>query len=209
MVYMGTLVFKTMADIYEVDLLVEELHRNGISIGQIDDKRFAKAFLQRGVAGDHLRVVLAILDRKVVGWTIGIRHSRIYWRRFLVLHPLWATRVLARRFWSIVEEFNLSRDLSTRLNEDAPLQSQMNADLDLQPSEIATHIDITVLDEYRRQGIASKLEEMLADELRRSGVKLIKGVIAERNCKSKSFHEKRGWRVVGKTAGYYHIIKTL
>lgn len=199
-----------MSSVKEVELLADELHRNGVCIGQIKDKRFTRAFLRRGLNDASLKVFLAIANHQVVGWTIAIRNSRRYWKRFLLPHPLWAMRILACRLRGTITKFKLAKGSHTEQDVVSQFHlGRVSHESHLEPDEIATHIDITVLGEYRQQGIATKLEQMLADELKRSGVTQLKGVIAEWNDKSQFFHEKRGWVVLGKSEGFLQIRKTL
>lgn len=194
----------------EVALLTEQLHRNGVYIGQLKDKRFTLAFLRRGLKDRNLKVFLAVADHQVVGWTIAIRNSHQYWKRFLLPHPLWTIRILVQRLRDTINKLKLANGSHAGYGSD----SQHNLDGEakkslLQPNEIATHIDITVLSEYRQQGIATQLEQMLSDELKRLGVKQVRGVIAEWNNRSQCFHAKRGWIILGKSEGFLYIRKTL
>ena len=191
-------------DINELSL---QLSQNGV-YGPLKKLSFTKAFLRRGLRDTRLNVFLAIVHGRIVGWTIAIRCSRTFWVRFLATHPLWSIQIVTQRIRSILNqqgrvtsEFRIASEQSEGKGSDS-----VHA---IKPDEIASHLDITVLSEYRERGVAVALQKIQLHDLRQAGVKRVCGVVAEWNLPSIRFHRKNSWQFMGNREGFHLIRKDI
>lgn len=203
----GMCIFREMVQ-GDVDELVGKLWQEGVFIVQIKRKKFARTFFSRKRRDHRLNVFLALNENAIVGWTVAIQDSRRFWKDFIMHHPFWGTRIIFRKLVSYCR----SRGIVRNEKQLRPIPSTLGLIGNLtvlQSCEIAAHMDITVLSQYRKCGVASKLQELQLQDLKMKGVRRITASIAEWNSRSVNFHEKHGWVFHGLVGANWQISKDL
>lgn len=202
-----TCIFREMIQ-DDVDALVGMLSQECVYIAQIKSDHFARTFFRRQRSDNRLNIFLALDENAIVGWTVAIQDSRNFWKAFIVHHPFWGTRILFRKLVSYCHSRSILKEREQLDVTPFPVGLLGNRTV-LQKSEIAAHLDITVLPQYRKRGIASRLQELQLRDLRSKGVRCITANIAEWNSRSVSFHRKHGWVFHGLKGANWEISKDL
>lgn len=200
-------VFREMAQT-DTDELADKFRQEGVYIAQIKSERFTRTFFRRGRRDSRLNVILALHNDQIIGWSVAIQDSRKFWKAFISHHPLWGMRIILRKLVSYLRNRGVAQNrnqLSSVLAAVDPIENQAI----LQTCEIASHMDITVVPQYRRFGVASELQQLQLRDLKDKGIRRITASIVEWNNRSVSFHRKRGWMFHGLDGSGWRISKDL
>lgn len=203
----GTCIFREMLQV-DVDALARRLSQEGVYIAQIKSENFARTFFRRQLRDNRLNIFVALHENAIVGWTVAIQDSRKFWKAFIMHHPFWGARIILRKLVSYCRSISIAKNGKQVGTKSSPVGFFSNRTV-MPAGEVAAHLDITVLPQYRNCGVASKLQERQLQDLKVKGVKLVTASIAEWNSRSVRFHEKHGWVFHGVEGANWEISKQL
>lgn len=197
----------------QVDELAKLLSGHRISLlGQLEQSLLID-FLHDAAQSDNPGVVVAATNQgRIVGWTIAISDSRRYWRGFLVRHPLHCARVLRTELYRRLRGMR-AQGVASEVDSAAPLAlsawlRQTDADWGRSRKDVARHVDITVLEDFRGGKLASQLYASQRTTLRLRGVTRMDACIRADNIRSQRFHLRDEWLLVRADVGWLYITKS-
>ncbi len=192
--------------------LVELLVSYGIDLIGLSDRHFL-THVMNGAAntGNPNVIVASTSSNEIIGWTIAIKNSRQYWRRFLRSHQFYALNILLTRCTGAL------RNLGTVSVSTGPLSQDP---VDIWPNrsgivwgqsspQVARHIDITVLEYYQHLGVGQNLYLEQIKTLESDSVSRIETCIRGHNTPSQRFHIKQGWSLVKIEDGWVYVTKSI
>jgi len=176
----------------DVPALSTMLRDNGVAFLGMPHAGMHRAVLRDAVQGEDVSCVVAVRGGQVVGWTVAIVYSRRYWTRFLARHPILGFIYVGSRLATAL----FARKSAVPEVHGPTWPRVMNREWGGAHPTVARHLDITVLEAYRRGGVATALQSAQIADLKRRGVRWLDAYINTSNLPSILLHIKNGWSLV-------------
>jgi hypothetical protein len=187
------------------------LMSHGITLAGLSGYHFLSRIMKDAAITGNPNVVIATTSSDgIIGWSIAIRNSRHYWKRFLLSHPMYIIKILLARATALLRSLE-SVPVSSRPAKVTDLFWRNRSSIAWGQSNphVARHVDITVLEQFRQLGVASGLYLEQFKALTTDSVTRIDACIRSNNTPSQRFHIKEGWSLVKIEHGWIYVTKSL
>lgn len=176
--------------------LKEHLIKHRINIAGLSLPSNYDFFLKDAITGKNVCIVIAELNNNIAGWSIAIIDSRNYWKKYLLRHFFLGIAVFISRLNMnpLASNNEVNEGSSSKINNLG--WDRCKHKWGESSPNVARHINITVLDTYKRKGIGSKLYQKHIKELQKRGVDWFDAYISADNTHSINFHKKLGWKLI-------------
>lgn len=196
----------------QVPLIVKLLMSYGITFVGLSSFKFLSQVMDDAViAGNPIVTIATTMSGDIVGWSIAIRNSRHYWKKFIILHPFYVAKIfMVRIFKMLISANNFISDSSCSINKYNILWKNKSCIVwgESNPN-VARHIDITVLEGFRQRGIGARLYSEQFKSIKSESVERIDASICSYNIASQYFHIKNGWDFVKIKNNCIYITKNI
>lgn len=179
------------------------LRDSGFSVLGISTTALARSVCEDAIAGKGPVVLVAECEGEVRGIVTAIIDAPRYWKKFVMRHPIFACRVIARHMRrtkkstggsSAVDEEGDPAAFSVRWSESSPRVARVSL--------------IAVSNCSRGRGLGIRLYETMFDYLRHKGVETVLAQIDSSNDASLRLHRRTGW-TLGRQGARWQALRKL